>query len=706
MNKTRAPKIPPILNNGTFIINCKEKAKLFNDFFANQCTLIINDSILPDFQYITEARIDSFEIREDSILSLIRNLNPNKATGSDEISGQMLLICDDTVVLPLLIIFRSILEKSIYPDQWKLANVVPIYKKEDKQLVKNYRPISLLPICGKIFEKLVFDSLYPYLVSNNLITKNQSGFIPKDSCTNTLLFLINEIHEAFEDPKSLEVRAVFLDISKAFDKVWHEGLLFKLKQNGVSGKLLSFFKSYLSNRKQRVAINGFYSEFASIESGVPQGSVLGPLLFLVYINDLEKDIKSNVKFFADDTMLYSIVKNPSISAAELNHDLEKINQWAKQWKMAFNPDPNKQANEVLFSCKTKKVDHPPIFFNGSPVVKVSETKHLGLILQSKLSFEKHLTEKIKKAKKIIGIIKHLNLLLPFRTLNQMYKSLVRPHLDYCDIIYHIPQLVHPPSEGGGITLNYLMGMAEQVQYQAALAVTGAWQGSDRVKLYEELGWESLTDRRLYRRILQFHKIVDGQTPAYLRDKLPPNRNSLLNLPNVFQELRFGTQRYLSSFFPDATKNWNNIITDFDDLPSFEKLKNHLISLYRPEIKPTFNIHSPQLRHIFQLRVGLSHLRYHKKRHNFADTPSDKCVCRTGVEDSRHFLISCTLFSRHREALFETIETILHENNLCLMATPNQDKIMLYGHPLLDKSENRNILAATLEYITKTQRFAK
>ena len=310
MNKTRAPKIPPILNNGTFIINCKEKAKLFNDFFANQCTLIINDSILPDFQYITEARIDSFEIRKDSILSLIRNLNPNKATGSDEISGQMLLICDDTVVLPLLIIFRSILEKSIYPDQWKLANVVPIYKKEDKQLVKNYRPISLLPICGKIFEKLVFDSLYPYLVSNNLITKNQSGFIPKDSCTNTLLFLINEIHEAFEDPKSLEVRAVFLDISKAFDKVWHEGLLFKLKQNGVSGKLLSFFKSYLSNRKQRVAINGFYSEFASIESGVPQGSVLGPLLFLVYINDLEKDIKSNVKFFADDTMLYFIVKDP------------------------------------------------------------------------------------------------------------------------------------------------------------------------------------------------------------------------------------------------------------------------------------------------------------------------------------------------------------------------------------------------------------
>ena len=212
MNKTRAPKIPPILDKGTFIIDCREKAKLFNEFFSKQCTLIINDSVLPNFQYVTEARINSIIIKKEDILSLIRGLNPNKATGSDDISGQMLLICDESAVLPLMIIFRNILESSIYPDQWKLANVVPIYKKEDKQLVKNYRPISLLPICGKIFEKIIFDSLYAYLVSNKLITKNQSGFVPGDSCTNQLLFLINEIHKAFKDSKPLEVRAIFLDI--------------------------------------------------------------------------------------------------------------------------------------------------------------------------------------------------------------------------------------------------------------------------------------------------------------------------------------------------------------------------------------------------------------------------------------------------------------------------------------------------------------
>ena len=137
------------------------------------------------------------------------------------------------------------------------------------------------------------------------------------------------------------MRAIFLDISKAFDKIWHVGLIFKLKQNGVSGSLLKLLQNYLNNRKQRVVLNGSSADFSPIGSGVPQGSLIGPLLFLIYVNDYEKNIKSDIKFFADDTMLFSIVKHPVISANGLNHDLKVLHEWAYQWKLEFNPDPSK-----------------------------------------------------------------------------------------------------------------------------------------------------------------------------------------------------------------------------------------------------------------------------------------------------------------------------------------------------------------------------
>ena len=229
-------------------------------------------------------------------------------------------------------------------------------------------------------------------------------------------------------------------------------------------------------------------------------------------------------------MLFSIVNDPILSASELNHDLNVINQWAHQWKMEFNPDPNKQAIELLFSCKRNSPNHSSLFFNGTVVPKVNEQKHLGLVLDSKLSFERHLNEKIIKAKKGIGIIKYLSKFLPFRTL--MYKALIRSHLDYCDIIYHIPALKSQTNLG--VTLNSLMEKVERTQYLASLAITGTWQGSNRSKLYEELGWESLSDRRWCRRILQIHKIKNNMTPSYLKDKLPPNRRPLYRFNNSRQ----------------------------------------------------------------------------------------------------------------------------------------------------------------------------
>ena len=253
-----------------------------------------------------------------------------------------------------------------------------------------------------------------------------------------------------------------------------------------------------------------------------------------------------------------------------------------------------------------------------------------------------------------------------------------------------------------MSLHDHMEMIEKIQYQAALAVTGAWQGTSRVKLYEELGWESLSDRRISRRVLQIHKIIDGKTPKYLHDCLPPNRNVVLNLPHVFQEFRTRTDRFAGSFFPNAITLWNNFISSFQNFPTFLELKNHLISLFRPKTNSIFGIHDPiSLRHLFQLRVGLSKLRHHKKRHNFSDTPSDTCICNNGVEDTDHFFLHCPFYNTHRVELRAKVSSILSRNDIDLNIS---SKLHLYGHDSLSFQDNRDILLATLEFIVKSNRF--
>ena len=305
-------------------------------------------------------------------------------------------------------------------------------------------------------------------------------------------------------------------------------------------------------------MNGKVSQWGNIEAGVPQGSVLGPLLFLVYINDLENGIKSKIKFFADDTSLFSIVTDPFSSAIDLNHDLKLIEKWAFQWKMSFNPDLNKQATELLFSNKKGANPHPPVFFNDSIVNKVAEHTHLGLTLDPKLSFVKHITGKIQIARKGIGVIRYLSPYVSVGTLDQLYKLFVRPHFDYADVIYHIPQIDN--SFSTCINLNNLMNSIEQIQYQAARAVSGTWKGTNTSKLYEELGWESMTDRRWFHRLLHFFKISNGLTPNYLSELLPPPRPMLYGSrrENVLSILPSNTTRYEQSFFPNSTRIWNEI----------------------------------------------------------------------------------------------------------------------------------------------------
>ena len=197
----------------------------------------------------------------------------------------------------------------------------------------------------------MFNEMFKFFIENKLISSSHSGFKPDNSCINQLLSITHEIYSSFDE--GLEVRSVFLNISKAFDKVWHNGIIFKLTQNGISRNLLNLLCNFLNERKQQVVLNRQFSTWKSVNAGVPQGSILSPLLFLIYINDLTEGLSSNAKLFADDTFFFSVIHDIQTSANNLNKDLERISKWATQWKTNFNPDATKQAQEVI-SRKSKK----------------------------------------------------------------------------------------------------------------------------------------------------------------------------------------------------------------------------------------------------------------------------------------------------------------------------------------------------------------
>ena len=215
--------------------------------------------------------------------------------------------------------------------------------------------------------------LFNFFRDNNVITAFQSGFVPGDSTVNQLIDIYNTFCKALDEGK--EVRAIFCDISKAFDRVWHKGLLFKLKSAGVSGLLLTWFSDYLNDRKQRVVLPGASSSWTSVKAGVPQGSILGPLLFLLYINDIVEDINSSIRLFADDTSLYIIVDDPIQAAEQLNLDLAKIHHWADKWLVTFNPG---KSESILLSRKHNKPYHPPVLLNQTQIAEVNSHKHLGI----------------------------------------------------------------------------------------------------------------------------------------------------------------------------------------------------------------------------------------------------------------------------------------------------------------------------------------
>ena len=345
--------IPPLKvtsNNGeeNFFFNDIDKANCLNDYFISISSISQdkNNTALPYCSLKTNSTFTNINITKKEIEDIIDILNPNKSVGEDKISHKLLKLTKHSISKPLFLLFNKSIVECKFPDLWKHGLIMPLFKKGNNNISSNYRPIALLSCVGKLTERVVYKHMYNFFVANNLIYKLQSGFLKGHSTVHQLIDIYHQVCMGI-DAGQLTCM-VFCDVSKAFDRVWIKGLLFKLKQNGVNGNVLKWAESYLTGRQQQVFVGSSLSNCQVTSAGVPQGSVLGPLFFLVYINDIAEHLLSITRIFADDTSLAFTASNVTDIEGILNHDLCVISDWSNQWLVDFNPN---KTEAILFTLK-------------------------------------------------------------------------------------------------------------------------------------------------------------------------------------------------------------------------------------------------------------------------------------------------------------------------------------------------------------------
>ena len=481
-----------------------------NTYFSSISTVPDSTPELPAFHLKTNQKLETFQITEQEVYDIISTLNINKASGPKFISYRLL----KSVAKSLTVLFNRLIIEEIFPDSWKFSYVIPIPKKGDANDPSNHRPISLLNPLGKVMERLVFKHIYNHMHTNNLLYRYQSGFLPGHSTTFQLIDIYHSICNTFDNNQFSCM--VFCDISKAFDRVWHEGLIFKLKQYGISNNLLAFLKNYLSDRKQSVILNDITSTSLPLTAGVPQGSVLGPLLFLIYVNDIAEYLVSLTRLFADDSSLFVSAASILDIEAILNHDLAIISDWAKSWLVKFNPCKT----EAIFFSYFNTDLFPNIVFDGVNIKFVKHHKHLGLTLSENMKWDQHIETILKSASKIIGIMRKLKYNFTRKALNQIYLSYVRPILEYSCIVWD------------GCTTEQ-SDSVEKLQNEAARIVTGLTRSVSLENLYRECGWESLQSRRSNQKLKFMYRATNDMIPTYISNLIPPTvgNSSQYNLRN-------------------------------------------------------------------------------------------------------------------------------------------------------------------------------
>lgn len=571
-NHTALPQF--FLHNGKILKDQCEIANSFNSYFINIGNNLA-ENIQSDVQYSTyldtnanNPKFKFTQTTEEAIKVIIKKLKNKGSSGLDSISNKLLKLASHIISKPLAIIINQMLATGQFPNKLKLSKVIPIFKHGDSSLLTNYRPISLLSSVSKIFEKVIADQLTQHFTHNNLFCNEQHGFRPGYSTELAALRLADHMIYQMDNGK-IPIN-VYIDLSKAFDTLNHGILLSKLMHYGIQNVELDCFKNYLSNRYQLTQINGEKSDLKAIETGVPQGSILGPLLFLIYINDIPNCSSIfDMIMYADDTTLYCNIDDGGLDSTVLNTELDKISSWLASNKLSLNVSKTKYM--VFHNRKT--VTYPQLYINNTPIERTDHFKFLGLHMNRYLNWTDHVTDISLKLSKTIGIMHRLKLIYPQHILISLYNTLFLPHLNYCLILWGL--------DNARVLL---------LQKKAMRTITNSWFRAHTDPIFK--GLEILKISDLYQlNVLKFyHKLSNGMLPSYFDTFMPkksqgstiyPIRNPQNQLPKLSHEY---ARKTLRCELISITNSINNAQVYSGILP---KVQTHSIKGFALYIKNIF-----------------------------------------------------------------------------------------------------------------------
>ena len=640
--------IPPLIDQGLVVHKPTEKANLFNKQFAKKATLAGYQEEAPILEPIPiSSELDGLLTSYYEIGPLIRSLKTSEYSPCG-IPSKFLQMAQErlgpTVSKPIAKLMNAVFEAGTFPKVFKVANISPIWKNKGSKTDKaNFRPISILPTLSKLAESVIHNRLIAHLVSNKIITDYQAAYLKGDSTTLQLLHLTHRIREAWANNKI--AHAAFLDVSAAFDAVWHKGLLAKLRQAGVTGSLHNLLESYLSDRIARTMVEGQCSSDSDIKAGVPQGSRLGPILFILYINDLVYGLKCMPHIFADDTTLLAVGNDTHETVEMLNHDLQSISKWAKCWKVKFNGDKSK---DLIFTPKREQLNNSlPLILDEEVLDRVGSHKHLGVTLEPDLTWNVHLQKVIQHANLKLSIIQRVKD-LSRQTISTLFKLHVRSIIDYC-----------LPLFGPSLSKKQIAKL-NKIQYRAARIAAQVPKCASASKLYCDLGWETIEDRIKFLSLTLFQKIHTGATRPLTRSCLPPRTVSETDTRSgkTYSKYPFSDKiisaTLKDSFFEKTVKQWENLPKDTKQTWDINEFKELLAKSLKPAKIKLFSYGSKFHNSIHtQLRIGRSQLNEHLFKVGISQT--EGCLCGHPKESTEHLLLDCFMYDKERKELLSYLQ---------------------------------------------------